>query len=54
MSNFFLPGFWPHAALYMGPLSGRKILKFPIIAITQPMFLRLRRTASNCGKLKKP
>ena len=24
MSNFFLPGFWPHAALYMGPLSGQK------------------------------
>ncbi|MDA7609280.1 YiiX/YebB-like N1pC/P60 family cysteine hydrolase [Akkermansiaceae bacterium] len=23
MSNLFLPGFWPHAALYMGPLSDR-------------------------------
>ena len=29
MSNFFLPGFWPHAALYMGPLSGQKDTRIP-------------------------
>lgn len=30
MSNFFLPGFWPHAALYIGPLSGRNDPAIPI------------------------
>jgi hypothetical protein len=30
MSNFFLPGFWPHAALYIGPLSGRNDPDIPI------------------------
>jgi len=29
MSNFFLPGFWPHAALYIGPLSGQKDPEIP-------------------------
>jgi hypothetical protein len=26
MSNLFLPGFWPHAALYIGPLEERELL----------------------------
>ena len=30
MSNFFLPGFWPHAALYIGPLSSRNDLGIPV------------------------
>ena len=29
MSNLFLPGFWPHAALYIGPLSERADLGVP-------------------------
>ncbi|MDG2399064.1 MAG: YiiX/YebB-like N1pC/P60 family cysteine hydrolase [Akkermansiaceae bacterium] len=29
MSNLFLPGFWPHAALYMGPLSDQADLRVP-------------------------
>jgi hypothetical protein len=29
MSNLFLPGFWPHAALYIGPLSNRDDLGLP-------------------------
>jgi uncharacterized protein YycO len=29
MSNLFLPGFWPHAALYIGPISERADLGVP-------------------------